>query len=132
MLRSKVASPLFRRRWTGAATGLVALAAILLAACGSAPRPLPTAKFTDVCLGVGVQATLHGGAEDPRVTWLLMEGGAEKALLWPPRWTARFAPALEVVDPDGRIRFRDGDAVTEVCFAGPPEAPFSTLRIAGL
>lgn len=122
------------RRCLGAVKGLVALAAIsvLVAACGPAPRPLPTTRFPDVCRGVGVQATLQGSPDDPRVTWLLMDGGAEKALLWPAGWTARFVPTLEVLGPDGRVRFHSGDAVTEVCFDGPSEEPFSKLRIAGL
>jgi hypothetical protein len=103
-------------------------------ACSSTPRtlPLPVAGFPDRCRGVGVEATLGGDPSDPRVTWLVSADGSQTPLVWPSGWTGRFTPSLEVLDAKGTVRYRQGDAVSAACLAGPAEHPASLLMIEGL
>jgi len=50
---------------------------------------------------------LHGSVTNgkPRI-WTNDDG---TTVLWPPGYVARFAPALEVLDPSGVVRAREGD-----------------------
>ena len=66
------------------------------------------------------------------MTWIALTGGKEVQLVWPVGWSARFSPKLEVLDPRGSVRFRDGDPISEVCFQGPTGAPSSLLMIPNL
>lgn len=66
-----------------------------------------------------MDATLHGAAADPRVAWLMnrLPGGGEKRVevAWPPGYRARFAPELEILDSNGRVKLREGDHVDGNC-----------------
>ena len=42
-------------------------------------------------------------------------------LVWPPRFSARFDPDLEVLDHLGRVAAREGTPVTEACLTGDPD-----------
>lgn len=109
---------------------LVALATATIAGCSSVEHPLPLARDPNSCRGVGIEATLTGSPMDTRITWLVRaESGNEAPLVWPPGWKARFTPSLEVMDPAGIVRFRQGDRVTGACVKGPPEALNSVLML---
>ncbi len=116
---------------------LVAVTAVLLAGCGVTPSPSPATSvalptlttFTGACRGVGLDATLTGDPMDPRVTWLLDEGGRRQDIVWPPGFTARFTPELEVLDASGAIVFSDGDEIDGGCTAGGADDPGAILLI---
>jgi hypothetical protein len=42
----------------------------------------------------------------------------KRGLVFPRGFTARFTPRLEIFDASGKVRFRDGDAITEGCVWG--------------
>jgi hypothetical protein len=71
---------------------------------------------------VGLDATLVGDAHDPRLAWLVIQG-KRVDIIWPPRYTARFTPDLEVLDESGTVVFRSGDRISGGCAAGPNQAP---------
>jgi hypothetical protein len=87
------------------------------------PHALPTFQATAdgvpaACAGVGYlgEVTIHGSTGDPTLTWIVFEpDGRRENLLWPAGYRARFAPALEVLDPSGRVVAREGDRVTGGC-----------------
>jgi len=106
----------------------LALAAAL-AACGESKptRPLgpgevwlPVSHIGELCAGGGLDAVLRGSPADPRITWLEGADGARVEMLvgWPPEYSARFTPKLEVLDPDGNVIGRDGWRVSGFCGAG--------------
>ena len=92
---------------------------------------LPTlASDNGACRGVGlVDATLAGSPADPRVAWLVSAGGGRQEIVWPPGFSARFTPHLEVIDTSGKTVFRAGDKISGGCVAGPPEDPGKLLLI---
>jgi hypothetical protein len=109
---------------------LVTYATATLAGCSPVEHPLPLAENPNACRGVGIEATLAGSPTDNRVTWLVRaENGNETPLVWPPGWKARFTPSLEVMDPSGIVRFRQGDLVSGACVKGPPDALNSVLML---
>jgi len=55
--------------------------------------------------------------------------GKETPLVWPPRWTARFTPSLEVLNDRGSVRFRAGDQITSICPEGKLDDPASVAMI---
>jgi hypothetical protein len=118
---------------TGAIRRLIYASLVLIgvAACTDA-RPLPVAPNANRCRGVAIEAHLTGSVADDRVTWLVTEGDREIPVVWPAGWLVQFTPQLQVMDPDGEIRFRDGDAVTGICFKGPSGTPSSLVMIEGL
>jgi hypothetical protein len=74
------------------------------------------------CAGVGYlgEVTIHGSTGDPALTWIKFEPeGRRENLLSPDGYQARFAPALEVLDPSGRVVAREGDRVTGGCAMSP-------------
>jgi hypothetical protein len=110
--------------------GIAALAGIALAACGtSSSTPATSATTAPVgpalrtidltgkeCAGFGLSdATLHGAADDPRIAWVAIPGHDDRPAVFPLGYAARFAPALEVLAPDGTVAFREGDAIVDVC-----------------
>jgi hypothetical protein len=116
------------------------LSVVALVGCTTpAASPVPSATVVAlptlpsvprVCLGVGGGggARLTGNPTDPRVTWI--EGfGNRGEIVWPPGYTARFAPALEVLDASGKVVYREGDEVQGGCAVGPPDDPPSLLLI---
>ena len=93
----------------------IALAA-LLAAC-TTTRPLPTlASYNGGYRGIGIDAVLAGDPNDPRVAWL--EWNGRRDIVWPPGFTARFAPNLQVLDGSGTVVFRAGDRISGGCAIG--------------
>jgi hypothetical protein len=98
--------------------------ATLAAACGSTPKiqsspGLPTMDVIgQACGGVGLtDATLHGSSTDRRVAWLEIAGFPDRAVVFPTGFTARFAPALEVLDTTGAVAFREGSSIVGACVA---------------
>ena len=108
------------------ATVVLVILVVTLSACSGLSRsadpqlPLPTAPADlQLCLGLGhAGATLHGDPERPGLTWLDVGGGQEREVLWPPGYTARFTPKLEVLDAAGRTVLTEGAILTGMC-AGP-------------
>jgi hypothetical protein len=109
---------------------LLLVATLLLAAC-TTTRPLPTlSSYNGACRGIGLlDATLVGDAGDPRVAWLEMRGDGRHEIVWPPGFSARFTPDLEVLDASGKVAFRAGDKISGGCTAGPNDDPGSVLLI---
>jgi hypothetical protein len=71
------------------------------------------------CAGVGLDdATLHGDATDPRVTWIDMKDHGSRSALFPKGFTARFEPDLEIFDASGHLRYREGSVLTAACVWG--------------
>lgn len=69
------------------------------------------------CRGVGFDATLVGDSNDPRVAWLATAGGNSADIIWPPGFSARFDPALKVLDASGTVVYKAGDKITGGCTA---------------
>ncbi len=91
---------------------------------------LPTLTTDNgTCPSVGLNVTLFGDAADPRVTWLVRDDGSRQDIIWPPGFTARFSPKLEVLDASGSVVFRGGDRIDGGCTAGPPDDPAKLLII---
>ena len=98
----------------------LAIVALLIASGCGVPQPLPTVEvFTGVCRGVGFDGHITGDPSDPRLAWLVGNRGGRRDVIWPPGYTARFSPKLEVFDEKGDIAFQDGDAVSGGCTTGP-------------
>lgn len=114
-----------------------ALMAILLraVACSASPTPsspaLPTLTSDNGgCRDIGLSgATLAGNPADPRVAWLEFGGGGRQEIVWPPGFTARFTPQLEILDASGSTVFRAGDSISGGCTAGPADDPGQLLMI---
>ena len=111
-------SPPSRRRIHALYSLLVAAA---LVGCGSRPLPVdPSWRPDEVCLGVGLDATLLGSPNDPRLTWAVDNAtGARLELQWPAGYTALFDPSATVLDELGKVIGRAGDAVIGGCRTGP-------------
>jgi hypothetical protein len=106
-------------RWP---TPAVALAILVVAGACAVPRPLPTVEaFNGACRGVGLlDARVIGSPSDPRLAWLVYgDTQARRDVIWPPGYTARFTPRLEILDEKGAVVFGDGDQVTGGCVTGP-------------
>lgn len=68
------------------------------------------------CAGIGLGgARLAGSATDPRVSWLISEAGGRQDVIWPQGYSARFEPALVIVDASGQAVYRAGDQVERGC-----------------
>ena len=94
------------------------LAAVVAGCTPAGPKPtppplgalgaltLPTlAGWTGACRGVGLGGVvLTGDPSDPRVAWM-MAGSTRSDVLFPPGFTARFTPRLEVLDGAGHALF---------------------------
>lgn len=101
---------------------LLSLATVLvvLSGCATTGPRLPTdADWNGACRGIGLDAMLTGSPSDPRIAWLTGSGGRRIDITWPPGYTARFTPRLEVLDGTGDVVFRDGSQVTGGCTTGP-------------
>lgn len=96
---------------------LVALAVLLTSSSAPTDRALPAFTGGFFCFGVGLDATLAGDPEDPRVAWLVnaFDDSTIEAE-WPPGSYARFAPELEVLLWDGTLFYREGDHVDGACY----------------
>ena len=80
---------------------------------------LPTMNWLPggACAGVGLDAVLRGSPTDARVAWLdsTLGGPARLDVTWPAGYHARFTPKIEILDENGAVVLRDGDAVTGAC-----------------
>jgi len=98
---------------------------VVLSGCAAGASSLPTSSLPTLatwnggCRGVGVKAKLTGSPTDPRIAWLTGVDGQRMDVVWPPGYTARFTPQLEVLDPNGSVVFREGSTVTGGCVTGP-------------
>jgi hypothetical protein len=94
--------------------------ALTVGACAIS-RPLPTVEvFNGACRGVGLDGHVTGDPFDPRLAWVIHDdGGGRIDVIWPPGYTARFTPRLEVLDEQGAVAYRDGDPVSGGCTTGP-------------
>jgi hypothetical protein len=109
--------------------GAVLALGLTLLACNATTPSAPTNGAGNVllptidaqaCAGVGTEAVLAGDANDPRVAWLL-ESGARVDVVFPPGFSARFTPALEVLNASGAVVARAGDRIDGYCVtAGAP------------
>jgi hypothetical protein len=125
---------------------LAALAlAIVLAACsaigpgtalptpsralGPGERWLPVANWADdhgtpiLCAGGGFVGGffLRGSPEDPRMAWMRFPDGTRHELAWPIGYSARFDPALEVLDDRGHVIAREGSHIGGGCETADPD-----------
>lgn len=92
----------------------------VFSSCASVTPTLPTVSFWGGgCRDIGLDATLMGDPSDPRLTWLTASDGRRIDVIWPPGYTARFTPNLEVLDGSGNVAFRDGSKVSGGCVTGP-------------
>jgi hypothetical protein len=108
---------------------MAALGLTLLACSTVTAIPLPRDEFPNECPTVGLEATLTGSPNDPRLAWLSTSEGRRVELVWPPGYGARFAPDLEVLNESGSVVFRAGDVVDGGCVKGPPDDLHSVFRI---
>jgi hypothetical protein len=104
------------------------LLAVLVTACSGTPAPtpsrtlgpgerwLPVADMPEVCAGTGLDGvTLHGSPDDSRVTWVEFAGHSRREIAWPLGFSARFNPALEVLDGRGHVIATEGTQVVGQC-----------------
>lgn len=104
-----------------------ALAAVALFLSGCAQTyVLPTvrAEHSTWCRGVGYDGVLRGDPADPRIAWGEQETMTNslifrKDLVWPPGYTARFTPQLEILDASRNVRYVAGDLIEGGCVTGP-------------
>jgi hypothetical protein len=119
--------------------------ALALAGCSALPTPVPTAPTPTpvpslralgpgelwlpvfltmtadgvpiACAGTGFAQVvqLHGSATDPRLTWMTWADGTRRELVWPPGYSARFNPGLEVLDEAGNVVGREGAILSGGC-----------------
>ena len=63
---------------------------------------------------------MTGHPTDPRIVWLRKRNGPDVGtrLLWPPGWTARFIPQLEVLDETGNVVLTEGYEPQGGCVVG--------------
>lgn len=73
------------------------------------------------CAGTGwIGAIIEGSPDDPFVVWI-ERAGSRIRLAWPwGGYRARFTPALEILDPNGVVILREGDAVRGGCLTADP------------
>lgn len=127
------------RPWRSSKSGArwaVLLLALFVGACSSplpslnpsgVPIRLPAVNpMPELCAGVGLLgATLTGDPHDPRVAWLKTEptgsaasGAGRLDVVFPPGFSARFDPGLEILDPAGRVVASEGDPINGGCDTG--------------
>lgn len=112
---------------------VVSVLALIVTACASpspsapvSPRApsapaLPTVGdwLSGACAGIGlVDATLNGDPADPRIAWLDLKGYGRREIVFPPFYTARFVPSLEVLDEADHVVARAGDRIDGGCVTG--------------
>ena len=104
--------------------GLIITAlAFALSACAQ-DIPLPTVASADGwCREIGYDGVLRGNPADPRIAWGEKETPVNhlvmrKELVWPPGYTARFTPQLEILDASHQVRFVAGDVIEGGCTSG--------------
>jgi hypothetical protein len=70
---------------------------------------------------VGKGGVLTGDAHDPRVAWLENDFATGRTeIVFPPGFTARFSPRLEILNAAGLVVARAGDHIDGGCLTGLP------------
>jgi len=120
---------------------LVALFGLAFAACSAEPpratpsrslgpgeRWVPVASWWKdgqklLCAGGGLigDIRLHGAPDDPRLVWIVWPDDHRTDLGWPVGYSARFTPALELLDGSGRVIAHGGTLVTGGCTTADPQ-----------
>jgi hypothetical protein len=96
--------------------------------------PIDLAWHGEPCLGVGLDATLHGAQADSQLTWAVdRTSGVRIDLVWPVGYEARFTPALVLLNDHGVIVGHEGDLVIGHCgfdrgFGGPVRVDATDIR----
>ena len=85
-----------------------------------------------MCEAALLEGTLRGDAQDPRVAWLIAPTGVRRELQWPFGFSARFAPDLQIVVPDGQLVAREGDEVDLGGGFRPDTEVFAVCEINGV
>lgn len=104
-----IRSSVLRRLWAIAVLGLAVV---------GCTRSLPVDPRWEGngCRGVGTDVIIHGSAADPRVTWVTSPDTNDRTeIIWPVGYSARFVPALEVLDAAGKVVAREGDHLGGWC-----------------
>jgi hypothetical protein len=120
------------RRLSGRA--LVILVVVLaLSVAPQAHGSLPTvAAWNGACAGIGLgEATLAGDRQDPYLAWLVYPDGERTDVVWPPGYSARFTPDLEILDASGRVVHRAGDVIDGGCVTGWGYPPREAIIVWG-
>jgi hypothetical protein len=68
---------------------------------------------------------LHGSPDDPHLAWMTDPDGTRYELAWSRGTSARFAPQLEVIGPDGAVTAREGTLVVGLCAVGTTGLDFA-------
>ena len=111
---------LSRQQRAGQGSALAPLLVIILVVAGCTRLPwsepaLQTVDAGDVCGDIGLEgAILRGSPTDPHIAWIEDPQG-RREVVFPGGFTARFAPALEVLDESGTVVLREGDGVSVAC-----------------
>jgi hypothetical protein len=115
----------------------ILVAGVLVAACAAdsrtpspSPSPLrslgPGEQWLTVvdthdghvlCAGGGTIGNfrLDGSPTDPELAWMTGPDGSRHRLVWRPGFSARFAPALEVLDDHGVVVAHEGTRIVGGC-----------------
>ncbi|HXX60778.1 MAG TPA: hypothetical protein VEI48_05770 [Candidatus Sulfotelmatobacter sp.] len=114
-----------------ARSGLLGCLAAGIVGCSAVGGPgiaLPVIQPTappgvhELCpLALHTPFTLEGDASQSPPVWGVDRAGATFDIFWPPGFTARFSPDLEVLDPSGRVVERGG-LVTDLGGGGDPNS----------
>lgn len=118
-----------RMAWAWAVLGLIVIG------CNPTPTTTPAtgtslpvdARWTGHgCRGVGTDVVIHGSAQDPWVTWAMSsETNQRTNIIWPVGYSARFVPALVILEETGKVVAREGDHLGGWCQTAdtPPGVP---------
>jgi len=103
---------------------LIGIVLPLVATACAQTIPLPTVATADgLCREIGYDGVLRGDPADPRVVWGEKQTRVNhlvlrKELVWPPGYTARFAPKLEILDATRQVRYVAGNTIPGGCTTG--------------
>ena len=101
------------------------------------PSIIPSATF--LCGGgkfvPSLVGRLHGDSQDPQLVWLVADSGTRIDILWPPGFSVRFEPRLELLDDAGQLVGISGQEIdintNPSSHAGTAEDPFPANHFDG-
>jgi hypothetical protein len=97
-------------------------------ASGESWLPVAWSLFngTHLCGGGGFvkEPRLRGSADDPRRVWMEDASGKRIELAWPPGFSVRFTPRLEVLNARGDVVALDGSRAASGCGTGDENAMY--------
>jgi hypothetical protein len=81
---------------------------------------------THLCGGGGfvTEPRLRGSPDDPRLVWMVDASGKRIELAWPPGFSVRFTPRLEVLNARGDAVAFDGSRAASGCGTGDENAMY--------